>query len=97
MAQRFDLKLGDRTVATLVTNINGKITLEHNLTPEDLDPVLTVNPVEGSNQVLNIKIGEMRPGVDVAFYDATGAERLAIGYDRYGYLDIIDPKAIAGL
>lgn len=96
MERRFDLKQYDRTVATLVAHGDGRITLEHNLTAEDLDPVLTVDPVDEASELLKIVYKE-RAGVDVALLDANGVERLGIPYDKYGYLDVTDPKKIAGL
>ena len=92
--ERVNLKFGDRIVGTLVADPDGKITLEHNLTFDDVEPVLTVDPYDESNQPLKIDI---HSGPGVAFLDATGAERLRIGYDKYGYLDVVDPKKIAGI
>jgi hypothetical protein len=96
MEERFDLKQYDRTVATLVADGDGRVTLEHNLTAEDLDPVMTVDPVDEAGELLKIVYKE-RAGVDVALLDASGVERLGIPYDKYGYLDVTDPKKIAGL
>jgi hypothetical protein len=97
MVKKIGLEFGERTIAALTADPSGTITIEHDLTAGDLDPVLTVEPVDESNQPLSIVAGNIRTGVDVVFQDAAGAERLGVGYDKYGYLEVVDPKGIAGL
>jgi hypothetical protein len=97
MLNKIGLKFGDHTIASLKADPNGKITLEHDLTVDDLDQVVTVDPIDESNQPLKIAVGNIRSEINVALYDGAGAESLGIGRDKYGYLDVVDPKGIAGL
>src|SRR5208283_488252 len=97
MEKRFSLKDDGRTLATLILETDNRLTLEHELTFDELRMLPKVVPVDEANRTLRIQAGKIRSGIDVAFYDDAGAEQLGMGYDKFGFLDVYDPKGVAGL
>ncbi|MGO9264659.1 MAG: hypothetical protein ACLQBA_07180 [Candidatus Binataceae bacterium] len=100
MVAKFDLKQGDQTLGTLTLDANGKVTLQHELTFDQLRVHPRVVAVdEGAKQLRidDIRIGDSRKDAEVAFYDESGLEKLALRKDAFGFLDVHDPKSLAGL
>jgi hypothetical protein len=94
MEKRLDLMYGDRKVATLIVGQDGEFTLSHNLTADDLKMLTlqTVVPVDDSKQ-LSIR----STNGDVHICDDKGMIELTANRDKSGFLDVRDPKGMAGL
>ena len=92
----FELRHGDQVLAHLIAKPGQKIELAHDLTELQLRMLPTVIPFE-SGRELTISVGNIRPGVTVAFSDKDGVERLGLGEDEFRLLAVVDPKRLAGL
>lgn len=97
MVTQVDLKQGDQTLGTLIRNADAKVILKNKLTFDQLSMHPKVVPVDEATKPLKIKVGNIRKGVDVAFYDDSDVERLALRKDDFGFLDVHDPERLAGL
>lgn len=94
---RINLRRGEQTLAALVSEQGGKPKLEHDLSFELLRMRPHVSPASEDGQWLKIQVGKIRENVNVALCDATGQEQLGLGEDNFGFLDVADPKGVAGL
>ncbi len=91
------LRRGEQTLGTIIAAAGEVPRLEHDLTFEQLRMRPHVAPFDESGQLLKIKVGPIRQNVEVAFYDNAGVERLGLRKDDFGFLDLADSKAIAGV
>jgi len=93
MEKRFPLRQGDKVLATLTASKTG-VTLNHDLTEDQLRMLPTVMPFDESGTQLNVYQSE---GKTVSFSDNTGLPQLKLGEDEDGFLNVRDTKELAGL
>ncbi|MDZ4347375.1 MAG: hypothetical protein U1E51_33620, partial [Candidatus Binatia bacterium] len=94
MEKRFQLKQGDKVLATLTKSETG-VTLNHDLTEDQLRMLPTVMPFDESGTQLNF---DRREGKTFLFSDNTGLPQLKLDEDEDTFLlDVRDTKGLAGL
>lgn len=94
---RITLRQGEQTLGALISEHGETPKLEHDLSFEQLRMHPHVSTASEDGQWLKIQVGEIRENVNVALCDATGQEQLGLREDDFGFLDVADPKSIAGL
>lgn len=95
MQKRFQLRQGNKVLATLTESETGDVTLSHDLTEHQLRTLPTVMPFDESGTILKVQ-HDPHGGKRVSFLDDTGV-RLRLGEDEVGFLDVGDTKGLAGL
>jgi hypothetical protein len=75
MEKHFELKHGEKVLATLVKSVDGHLTLIHDLTFDQLQMLPMVIPFDETGKFLTIRVGNIRPGVNIALYDVTGGSK----------------------
>lgn len=90
--KRFPLKYDNQTVATLIVERDKTITLEHNLTFEELRMLPLVTPVDEADRTLMV-----RNAVSHVMLCDNRHVRLPLVHDKFRLLDVRDPKGLAGL
>jgi hypothetical protein len=94
MGKRLDLMYGNRKVATLTVGQDGALTLSHDLTADELK-VLAVQKVVPVFESKHLSIRSTNGKLE--FRDDTGKLELTANRDKSGFLDVRDPKGMAGL
>ena len=97
MEKRFQLKQGDKVLATLTASKTGEVTLSHDLTEDQLRMLPTVAPF--AEQEVQLKIQDDFSGgkATISFSDNNGAVQLNLGRYDDGILNVLDPKGLAGI
>ncbi|MGA7621655.1 hypothetical protein [Candidatus Binatus sp.] len=99
MVKEISLKHDNQTLGRLIVNLDGTITLRHDLTPAKLLVPLLVVPVDEENRTLKIIDRYDGKVCGVALLDHQGAEQLVLHCDDEdgSIIRVVDPKGIAGL
>lgn len=94
---RFDLRCGERTLGALTVEPGRKPLLEHDLSFEQLRMRPQVKAFDEAGVPLEVVAAVDGSKVNAVLRDASGSERVAIGEDDFGFLDVDDSKKLAGL
>jgi len=94
---RVDLRRGERTLGTLIVEVDRKPLLRHELSFDQLRTRPQVLPVDENGTSLNVIERVLNDEVDALLRDEFGSEKVALRKDEFGFLDVDDPKRLAGL
>jgi hypothetical protein len=97
MAKQLALKYDNQTLARLLLEDDEGLTLDHDLTLEELRMLPLVTPVDDAKGALKIRKRVLPDARYAVFYDDRDVEQLQLGCDEFGLLDVRDPKELAGL
>jgi hypothetical protein len=94
---RVDLRQGGRTLGTLIIEDNRNPLFEHELSFEQLRVRPRVSPADENGNSLKVIEGRLDENVGAVLLDGSGSKMLTVRKDTFGFLDVEDPKRLAGI